>query len=164
MDNVGRRMAAKYKGDVSMKVIFLKDVKGQGKSGEVKDVSEGYARNFLLPRHLAEEATPSALNRLQTKKDKVARHKAQELEDAQAVAAQLNDKNIVVKTQVGEGGKLFGAITTKHIADAMKSEGILVDKRKIQLQDHIKALGGHRVQVKLHPEVSVSVLVSVEAE
>ncbi|WAH36986.1 50S ribosomal protein L9 [Alicyclobacillus dauci] len=147
-----------------MKVILLKDVKGQGKQGEVKEVSEGYARNFLLPRNLAEEATPSALNRLKQQNDKHARLKAQELEDAKALAAQLNDKKIVVKTQSGEGGKLFGAITTKHIADAMKAEGISVDKRKIQLHDPIKSLGGHRVQVKLHPEVSVNISVYVEAE
>ncbi|MFB5190914.1 50S ribosomal protein L9 [Alicyclobacillus fastidiosus] len=147
-----------------MKVILLQDVKGQGKKGEVKDVSEGYARNFLLPRNLAEEATASALHRLQTQHDKQARHKAQELQEAKDLAAKLEDKKIVIKTQSGEGGRLFGAITTKHIADAMKREGFTVDKRKIQLQDHIKTLGGHRVQVKLHPEVSVSVLVYVEAE
>lgn len=147
-----------------MKVILLKDVKGQGKQGELKEVSEGYARNFLLPRHLAEEATPSALERLQTQKDKQARHKAQELEEANALGAQLKDRKIVVKTQAGEGGKLFGAITTKHIADAMKSEGIQIDKRKIQLHDPIKSLGGHQVQIKLHPQVTVTVLVYVEAE
>lgn len=147
-----------------VKVILLQDVKGQGKQGEVKNVSEGYARNFLLPRNLAEEATPGALNRLKEQNDKVARHKAQELADAKALADKLKDKKVVVKTQAGEGGRLFGAVTTKHIADTMKAEGISVDKRKIGLHDPIKALGGHRVQIKLHPEVSVEVLVYVEAE
>ncbi|WP_067622134.1 50S ribosomal protein L9 [Alicyclobacillus acidiphilus] len=147
-----------------MKVILLQDVKGQGKQGEVKDVSEGYARNFLFPRHLAEEATASALKTLQQKHDKEERHRAQELADAKALAKVLEDKKIVVKTQAGEGGRLFGAITTKHIADAMKQQGIDVDKRKIVLSDPIKALGGHRVTVKLHPEVHVSILVYVEAE
>lgn len=147
-----------------MKVIFLEDVKGQGKKGEVKNVSEGYARNFLLPRNLAEEATASAMNKLQAQHEKEARHKAQELAEAKELANQLKDKKITLKTQAGEGGKLFGAITTKHIADAMKREGFSVDKRKIQLHGQIKALGGHRVQVKLHPEVSADILVYVEAE
>lgn len=147
-----------------MKVILLQDVKGQGKQGDVKEVSEGYARNFLFPRHLAEEATVSALKTLQQKHDKEERHRAQELADAQALGKVLEDKKIVVKTQSGEGGRLFGAITTKHIADAMKLEGIDVDKRKIVLSDPIKALGGHRVTVKLHPDVHVSILVYVEAE
>lgn len=147
-----------------MKVILLQDVKGQGKQGDVKEVSEGYARNFLFPKHLAEEATSSAMHNLHQKQDKVARHKAQELEDARALAAKLEDKKVVLKTQTGEGGRLFGSVTTKHIADALKQEGFTVDKRKIQLHDPIKALGGHRVSVKLHPEVSVNLLVTVEAE
>lgn len=147
-----------------MKVILLQDVKSQGKQGDVKEVSEGYARNFLFPKHLAEEATPSAMQRLHQQQNKVARHKAQELEEAQALAAKLEERKIVLKTQTGEGGRLFGSVTTKHIADALKSEGVVIDKRKIQLHDPIKALGGHRVGVKLHPEVSVNVLVYVEAE
>lgn len=147
-----------------MKVILLQDVKSQGKKGEVKEVSEGYARNFLFPRQLAEEATPAALKQLQQKIDKEARHKAQELADAKELAKKLEDKKIVLKTQVGEGGRLFGSVTTKHVADAMKREGFEVDKRKIQLHDPIKALGGHKVGIKLHPDVTVTVLVYVEAE
>lgn len=147
-----------------MKVILLHDVKSQGKKGEVKEVSEGYARNFLFPRQLAEEATPAALKQLQQKIDKEARHKAQELADAKELAKKLEDKKIVLKTQVGEGGRLFGSVTTKHVADAMKREGFEVDKRKIQLHDPIKALGGHKVGIKLHPDVTVTVLVYVEAE
>lgn len=147
-----------------MKIILLQDVKGQGKQGDVKEVSEGYARNFLLPRHLAEEATPSALSQLKVQHDKELRHKAQELADAQETADKLKDKRITIKTQSGESGKLFGAVTTKHIADAMKVDGIRVDKRKIVLHDPIKSLGGHRVHIKLHPEVSVDVLVYVEAD
>ncbi|GMA57340.1 50S ribosomal protein L9 [Alicyclobacillus sacchari] len=147
-----------------MKVILLQDVKGQGKQGEIKDVSEGYARNFLFPRGLAEEATPAALRELEQKREKDRRHKAQELADAKHLGAQLENQKIVVKTQVGEGGRLFGAITSKHIADAMKQHGFSVDKRKISLGEPIKSLGGHRVTVKLHPEVHVQVLVYVEAE
>ncbi|GLV14762.1 50S ribosomal protein L9 [Alicyclobacillus hesperidum] len=147
-----------------MKVILLQDVKGQGKQGELKDVSEGYARNFLLPRGLAEEATPAALRELEQKREKDRRHKAQELADAKQLGAQLENQKIVVKTQAGEGGRLFGAITSKHIADAMKQQGFTVDKRKISLGEPIKSLGGHRVTVKLHPEVHVQVLVYVEAE
>ncbi|EJY56773.1 50S ribosomal protein L9 [Alicyclobacillus hesperidum URH17-3-68] len=147
-----------------MKVILLQDVKGQGKQGELKDVSEGYARNFLFPRGLAEEATPAALRELEQKREKDRRHKAQELADAKQLGAQLENQKIVVKTQAGEGGRLFGAITSKHIADAMKQQGFTVDKRKISLGEPIKSLGGHRVTVKLHPEVHVQVLVYVEAE
>ncbi|TDY42402.1 LSU ribosomal protein L9P [Alicyclobacillus sacchari] len=147
-----------------MKVILLQDVKGQGKQGEIKDVSEGYARNFLFPRGLAEEATPAALRELEQKREKDRRHKAQELADAKHLGAQLENQKIVVKTQAGEGGRLFGAITSKHIADAMKQHGFSVDKRKISLGEPIKSLGGHRVTVKLHPEVHVQVLVYVEAE
>ncbi|WP_041695565.1 50S ribosomal protein L9 [Alicyclobacillus acidocaldarius] len=147
-----------------MKVILLQDVKGQGKQGEIKEVSEGYARNFLFPRKLAEEATPQALKALEEKRRKEERLKAQELADAKALAERLDNLKVTIRSQVGKDGRLFGAITTKHIADALKEQGFEVDKRKIALPDPIKSLGGHKVTIKLHPEVHVQILVYVEAE
>lgn len=147
-----------------MKVILLKDVKGQGKQGEVKEVSEGYARNFLFPRNLAEEATSAAMQQIKVKKDAELRREAQELEHAKALSKVLEQTRVVINAQVGDGGRLFGAITTKHIADALAKLGLDVDKRKIVLHDPIKALGGHKIQVKLHHDVMATVTVFIEAE
>lgn len=147
-----------------MKVILLQDVKGQGKKGEVKNVSEGYARNFLFPRQLAQEATPANLSQLEQQHAAKAKKEQQELEQARELAKSLEGKRFAVKTHAGDGGKLFGAVTTKHIGDAINSEGFDIDKRKIVLSDPIKSLGGHQVHIKLHPEVTATVTVFVEAE
>jgi len=147
-----------------MKVILSVDVKGQGKKGEVKEVSEGYARNFLFPRKLAIEANDSSLQQLKAQHDAKARRAAQELADAKALAEQLAATRASIKVHPGEGGRLFGAVTTKHIADALAKQGFTVDKRKIQVTDPIKALGGHQIHIKLHPEVTATMTVSVEAE
>ncbi|MCL6452834.1 MAG: 50S ribosomal protein L9 [Alicyclobacillus sp.] len=147
-----------------MKVIFLADVKNQGKKGEVKDVSEGYARNFLFPRQLAQEATEANLAQLRKQQDAKARKEQQEREQAQELARQLEGERFSVRTHAGEGGKLFGAVTTKHIADAIAARGFAVDKRKVVLPEPIKSLGGHAVQIKLHPDVTAKITVFVEAE
>lgn len=147
-----------------MKVIFLTDVKGQGSKGEVKNVSEGYARNFLFPRNLAQEATTANLSQLEQQQNAKARKQEQEVLSARELASELEKQKFVVKTHAGDGGKLFGAVTTKHIGDAMHSQGFKVDKRKITLSDPIKALGGYQIQVKLHPEVTATITVFVEAE
>ncbi|MCL6547435.1 MAG: 50S ribosomal protein L9 [Alicyclobacillus sp.] len=147
-----------------MKVILLADVKGQGKQGEIKDVSEGYARNFLFPRKLAVEATPGNLQQLQAQKDARARKEAQELQAAKELAASLQGRTVTVRAHAGEGGKLFGAVTAKHIADSLAQSGITVDKRKIHLAEPIKAVGGYQIQVKLHPEVTATLHVLVEAD
>jgi large subunit ribosomal protein L9 len=147
-----------------MKVILLQDVKGQGKKGDIKNVSEGYARNYLFPRNLAQEATEANLKQLQAEKEAQARKEAEELQAARALAEKMSDLKVTVHTQAGEGGRLFGAITTKHIGDALAKLGYDIDKRKIQLPDPIKSLGGHKVHVKLHPEVTVTITVFVEAE
>jgi large subunit ribosomal protein L9 len=147
-----------------MKVIFLADVKGQGKKGEVKNVSEGYARNYLFPRKLAEEANEANLQKLRAEQEAEKRRAAEELRAAQELAAKLSDLKVTVRTQAGEGGRLFGAVTSKHIAEALTKLGYNIDKRKIQLDDPIKSLGGHKVQVKLHPEVTTNITVFVEAE
>lgn len=145
-----------------MKVILMEDVKGQGKKGEVKNVSEGYARNYLFPRKLAVEATGANLQQLKEQQEAKARKEAEELKEAQQLSQRLENEKLVIKAHAGEGGRLFGAITTKHIGDALQKLGYEVDKRKIQLSDPIKGLGGHRVHVKLHPEVTATVTVFVE--
>lgn len=147
-----------------MKVILLEDVKGQGKQGEIKNVSEGYARNFLFPRKLAIEASDANLQELDDKKQAQERKQAKELAHAKEVKAQLERLRIVVQTHAGEGGRLFGAITTKHIGDALHEQGVKIDRRKIVLSEPIKRLGGHQVEVKLHHEVTAVLAVFVEAD
>lgn len=147
-----------------MKVILSVDVKGQGKKGDVKEVSEGYARNYLFPRKLAVEANDGSLQQLKAQKDAVARREAQELASAKELSEELAGARVTIKVHPGEAGKLFGAVTTKHIADALAKLGHTVDKRKIQLIEPIKALGAHQVYIKLHPDVTAKLTVVVEAE
>jgi len=147
-----------------MKVIFLKDVKGQGKKGEVKDVSEGYARNFLLPQGLVKPASEGNIKTLEVQNASEQKKKQKEKEDAQALAAKLNEMTVVIKTKAGEGGRLFGAITSKQIAEQLASQGIAVDKRKIELDDPIRTLGVTQVAVKLHPEVKAQLKVQAAEE
>jgi large subunit ribosomal protein L9 len=145
-----------------MKVILLVDVKGQGKKGDLKNVSEGYARNFLFPQKLAIEATDASLQQLKSQQAAVTKREAQELQTAKDLAKHLDEQKVVIQAQSGEGGRLFGAITSKHIAEALLQSGYTVDKRKIQLPDPIKSLGGHTVQIKLHPEVTAKVNVFIQ--
>ena len=148
-----------------MKVILLEDVKSLGKKGDICDVSDGYARNFIIPKKKGVEATPDNLNNLKLKNANEAKVARENLENAQALAAQLADKAVVIRVRVGEGGKLFGAIASKEIAAAVLDQtGLEVDKKKIVLADPIKALGDHKVKVKLHKDVTASLLVKVEEE
>lgn len=148
-----------------MKVIFLKDVKGKGKKGEVKEVSTGYANNYLLKNNLAEEATPGNLRKLKAQKDKVAEQEAEEKAKAEALKAELADKAVQIKAKSGEDGRLFGSITSKQIAETLKKEHkITVDRRKVELKDPIRALGHVNVPVKLHQEVTGTIHVHVIAE
>ena len=148
-----------------MKVIFLQDVKGQGKKGEIKEVSTGYANNFLLSKGLAVEATADNLNK-QKQKDLNEKKRAEEaLAEAKKLAEQLKETTVVLKTKSGEGGKVFGSITSKQIADALEAQHKLkVDKRKILLDEPIKSLGTTIVTVKVHPEVSTELRVQVASE
>lgn len=138
-----------------MKVILLEDVKALGKKGEIVNVSDGYARNMLLPKKLGLEATNKNLNDLKLKKahdDKVAQ---ENLEAAKAFAEELKGKEVVVKMKVGEGGRTFGSVSTKEIAEAAKSQlGYEIDKKKMQLSAPIRELGSTMVPVKLHPKVT----------
>ncbi|GAB6934973.1 MAG: 50S ribosomal protein L9 [Bacillota bacterium] len=147
-----------------MKVIFLKDVKGQGKKGEVKTVSDGYARNYLIPRGLAVEATESNLKTLEAQKRSEAKRKAQELAEAKALAEKLEKTTVTIAAKAGEGGRLFGAVTSKQIAETLAKQGLAVDKKKILLDEPIRALGTVRVPVKLHPDVTVQLAVTVVEE
>lgn len=148
-----------------MKVIFLKDVKGQGKKGEVKNVSVGYARNYLLKNNLAIEATPGNLKSLEAKKRKTAQEEQKEKEEAMDLKDKLAELTVEIKAKAGEGGRLFGSITNKQIAETLKKEhGYKVDRRKIELDQPIRALGYTTVPVKLHPEVSGSVKVHVSEQ
>lgn len=147
-----------------MNVILKSDVKGQGKKGETVTVSPGYARNFLFPRQLAVEATAQNLAQLAADNDAVAQQHAKEKSAAVALAKRLEQHRVSLTTQAGDGGKLFGAITTKHIGEALTKAGFDVDRRKIQLADPIKSLGTHQIHVKLHPDVTATVAVDIRAQ
>lgn len=144
-----------------MKVILLKDVKGLGKKGDVVNASDGHARNFLFPRKLAKEATESNLHVLNNQKDKAMREKQAEIEAAQGLASKLRGKEIKIITKAGEGGRLFGAITSKDIAEEIeKNFDIKVDKKKV-VADTIKHLGNYDIEVKLYAEISTKMKVVV---
>ncbi len=148
-----------------MKVILLEDVKALGKKGDICDVSDGYARNFIIPRKKGLEATSDNLNNLKLKKANDAKVAQENLEAAQALAKELEEKAIVLKVKVGEGGKLFGAIASKEIAAAVKEQTNLdVDKKKIVLAEPIKTLGSHDIKVKLHKDVAATLVVKVVEE
>ena len=143
-----------------MKVILLQDVKKIGKKGEVINTSDGYARNYLFPRKLAQDATDANLHILNNKKENERKQKLAEIEAAQKVANELKGKEIKITTKLGENGKLFGAITSKDIASEIKKQfKVEVDKKKI-VMDTIVA-GGYEIEVKLYPEVSTKMKVVI---
>ncbi len=148
-----------------MKIILLQDVKSLGKQGEIVDVSDGYARNFILPKKVGVEANSKNMNDLKLQKANEEK-KAQELLDAaKELAKVLETKEVVVKMKSGEGGKTFGSISSKEIAaEAKKQCDLELDKKKIQLPEPIKALGAYEVTVKLHPKVSAKLKVKVIEE
>lgn len=147
-----------------MKVIFQKDVKGQGKKGEVKEVSEGYARNYLIPKGLVVEANEANLKKLSAIEKSNARKEQEKLEQAQQLAKQLESMDIRIPAKAGEGGRLFGAVTSKQIADALEAKNIKIDKRKIEMEDSIRSLGTTQVIVRLHPKVTATLKVHVIEE
>lgn len=148
-----------------MIVILNRDVKGTGKAGDVVKVSDGYARNMLLPRGYATEATEGNIRSLEKQKAVLAEKKAAEKQAAQELAEKINQAEVVIKTKAGENGKIFGSITSKDIADALKEQKkITVDKKKIQLDNPIKAIGEMTVNIKLYPEVTAKLKVSVIAQ
>lgn len=146
-----------------MKVIFLKDVKGKGKKGEVKNVADGYAHNFLIKQGLAIEANNTNISTLEGQKKKEDKRAAEELAEAKKLGEQLDKITIELSAKAGEGGRLFGSITTKQIAEELqKKHGIKIDKRKMELADAIRTLGHTKVPVKLHHEVLATLTVHVK--
>ncbi len=146
-----------------MIVILNKDVKGTGKAGDVVKVSDGYARNMLIPKGLATEATQGNIRNLEKQKAIAAEKKAQEKAAAQEQAKKIAEISVTIKTKAGDGGRIFGSITSKDIAEALEKEhGIAVDKKKIQLDTPIKQTGEVTVDIKLYPEVSTRLKVVVE--
>ncbi|GEM05184.1 50S ribosomal protein L9 [Halolactibacillus miurensis] len=145
-----------------MKVIFTQDVKGKGKKGEVKNVSEGYARNYLLKNNLAVEATAGNLKGLEAQKNKEKQKEQEEVKEAEKLRDELKKLEVTLKTKAGEGGRLFGSITSKQIAEELhKSHKIKIDKRKIELDQPIRSLGYTNVPVKLHNDVTGEIKVHV---
>ncbi|HCX3055009.1 TPA: 50S ribosomal protein L9 [Staphylococcus aureus] len=143
-----------------MKVIFTQDVKGKGKKGEVKDVPVGYANNFLLRKNYAVEATPGNLKQLELQKKRAKQERQQEIEDAKALKETLSNIEVEVSAKTGEGGKLFGSVSTKQIAEALKAQhDIKIDKRKMDLPNGIHSLGYTNVPVKLDKEVEGTIRV-----
>lgn len=148
-----------------MKVIFLKDVKGQGKKGEVKNVPDGYANNFLIKQGLANLANDSTVRQLEHMNDVEQRLKDKEKAAAQNLADKLAAITLVIRTKAGEGGRLFGSITTKHIADELKkTQKIDIDKRKMVLDDPIRTLGTIEMSIKIHSQVKAMLKVQVSEE
>lgn len=146
-----------------MKVIFTQDVKSVGKRGEVKNVSDGYARNFLIPKGVAVIASDAALNHEKDRLKIEAAKFAKILDSAKETASGLEGKSVTVKEKAGESGKLYGKVTSKEIAEAVKSQlGYDVDKRRIHVEDDIRKVGTYSISFKLHPEVVVHVTVNVE--
>ena len=148
-----------------MKVILLADVKSVGKRGEVVEVSDGYGQNFLIPRKLASSATDGAVKRRSKELADQSSKKARELEAAKALAEKLGSKPLVIKVKVGDGGKLFGSVTSADVVKALKDEfGQSVDKKKVDLPKPIRELGEHQVKARLYKGVQAVLRVSVQSE
>ncbi len=147
-----------------MKVILLQDVKSVGKKGDIVNTSDGYARNFLFPKKLALEATEGNLNTANAKKESVRKQKLKETEAAQELVNDLKQKQLQLKVKTGEGGRLFGAITSKDVAAELKKQFNLdIDRKKI-IMDNIKGTGLYEAEIKVYPEISAKLKIKVEEE
>lgn len=148
-----------------MKVILLEDVKSLGKKGEIVNVNDGYARNFILPKKLGLEANSKNLNDWKLKKENEKKVAKENLEAAKALAEQIKAGQVELRIKVGEGGKAFGSVSSKEIAAAVTEQmGLDIDKKKIQLKEVLKSLGTHNVPIKLHPEVTAELKVLIGEE
>lgn len=146
-----------------MKVILMQDVKSLGKKGDIKEVAEGYARNFLFPRRLAVEASGGHLKQHRQQEEVKAGKKSKVLEAAQKTAAKMEGQVIEISVRVGENGRLFGSVTNNDVAAALKDKGFSVDKRKVELPETVKSVGTYPVRVKLHPEVDANLQLIVKS-
>ncbi len=145
-----------------MKIILLQDEKKLGKKGDIIEASDGYARNYILPKKIGVEATPKNMNDLKLKRANDAKVAQEQLDAAKALAEELAGKQVIVKIKAGEGGKAFGSVSTKEIAAAVKEQHNLeIDKKKIQLPEALKNFGSYEVSVKLHPQVTAKLPVKV---
>lgn len=148
-----------------MKIILLQDEKKLGKKGDLIEVSEGYARNYILPKKIGVEANAQNRNDLKLRKANEAKIAQEQLDAAKAMAEALSTKQVVVKIKAGQSGKTFGSVSTKEIATAMKEQhGLEIDKKKIHLPEALKELGVHEIGIKLHPQVSGKITVKVVEE
>ena len=148
-----------------MKVILQQDIKKIGKQGDIINVSDGYARNYLFPRKLAVEATQGAVKTVEQKKTSENKKQAEQLAQAKEQANRLTDKVVKLCLKAGEAGRLFGAVTTKDIADALAAQHkITIDKRKFEIKEPLKTLGRYQVIVRLYPEVSTQIQVDITAQ
>ena len=144
-----------------MKVILLQDVKGHGKKGELCNVSDGYARNFLFPKKLAVEADNTAMNEFKNREAAAAHHKQEEINAANATAKALNGKTVIISAKAGSNGKLFGSVTSKEIAaEIKKSLGVEIDRKKMSVAD-IKNFGEYTAEIKLYPGITAKLTVKV---
>lgn len=144
-----------------MKVILIDEIRGLGSRGDVVQVKEGYARNFLLPKKLAREATPGNLKAVEQERKKWAALSVKEKDVAQQVASQIEGMKVEIHKRVGESGTLFGSVTANEIADALADKGIQVEKRRVELSHPIKSMGTHEVDIRLHREVAAHIQVEV---
>lgn len=145
-----------------MQVILTEDIKGVGKKGDLINASEGHARNYLLPRGLAVEATKGNINAKQKKDEKAEAERKQIQKDAQDLADSIKDKEIIIHAKLGNNGKLFGAVTNKEVHDELKKQlGVDIDKKKITLNTSVKNIGTFEATIKLHPKVTTEVTVKV---
>lgn len=145
-----------------MKVILKADVKGTGKKGDVIEVSEGYAKNFLLKKKLAEIATESGINEINQRKAADAFHRAEEIKAMQRLAGELNGKTVHLSIKTGENGKVFGSITSAQVASVLMTMGFDVDKKKIQIDGNIKAVGLYEAKIRLMENIESKITISVE--
>ena len=144
-----------------MKVILLQDVAGIGKKDQIVNAADGYARNFLFPKKLAVEADDKAVAQLKAKQKQAKDKEMQELESAKNLANSLGEQKIIISQKVGAGGKLFGSITNKEIADFLSTKGYEIDKRKIEIPKQIKNIGKHEIHIKLHKDVLAKIEIEI---
>jgi large subunit ribosomal protein L9 len=147
-----------------MKVILRKNIETLGNIGDIVDVKEGYARNFLIPRKIAYTALSGNLKALEDEKKSIARKSEKELHAAEKIGAELEKVSVTIPVQVGEEDKIFGSVTTQMIADALKEKDFDIDKRKIEIEESIKTLGIYNVNIKLHSNINASIKVWVVRE
>ncbi len=147
-----------------MKVILLKDIKGTGKKDQILEVSDGFGRNYLLPRKLAVEATNEALNAIEKSKSAAKHREDVRKNDAETAARELKDKVVTVKVRAGENGRLYGSITTQEVADALKAQhGVDLDKRKIELDEKVTSVGQTTITLKMYAGVATKMKLVIEA-